>query len=122
MTRLIFVYNADEGLVAGMMDSVHKLVSPATYQCSLCAVTHGIFRMDPKWRAWLKAAPFETVFHHKPDFRAAYPALAGLPLPAILLDRGDGPAPLLGAEALAAVRTVDGLIAAIEAALATAGA
>lgn len=121
MSRLIFVYNADEGVVAGMMDSVHKLVSPATYQCSLCAVTYGMFRMDPKWRAWLKAAPFETVFHHKPDFRAAFPALAELPLPAILIDRGQGPEPLLGAEALAAVQSVDGLIATIESALATAG-
>lgn len=117
MTRLIFVYNADEGLVAGMMDSVHKLVSPATYQCSLCAVTHGLLRMDPKWKAWLKAAPFETLFHHKPDFQAAWPALAALPLPAILLDHGAGPEPLLGAAELDAVKSVDGLIAAIEARL-----
>jgi hypothetical protein len=116
MTKLIFVYNADEGVVAGMMDSVHKLVSPATYQCSLCAVTHGIFRMDPKWRAWLKAAPFEIVFHHKPDFRAAWPVFAELPLPAVLIDRGTGPAPLLGADALASVKSVDQLIAALEAA------
>ena len=38
--RLVFVYNANAGLVAGMLDSVHKVVSPATYPCSLCAVTY----------------------------------------------------------------------------------
>jgi hypothetical protein len=120
MTRLLFVYNADDGLIAGMMDSVHKLVSPATYQCSLCAITHGIFRMDPKWRAWLDRAPYDVVFHHKPDFRAAYPGL-DVKLPAVLLDAGDGPEPLLRAEELGAVENVDMLIAVIEGRLASRG-
>lgn len=120
MTRLIFVYNADEGLVAGMMDSVHKLVSPSTYQCSLCAITHGVFRMNPKWRAWLDRAAHDIVFHHKPDFRAAYPGL-DVPLPAVLLDDGAGPEPLVHAEELGAVQSVDMLIAVIEGRLASRG-
>lgn len=112
--RLIFVYNARAGLAAGALDSLHKLFSPATYPCSLCAVTHGLVRADPRWRAWLRTARYETVFHHRPDFRAAYPAFADLPLPAVLIDRGDGPAVLLSAADLAAIATPGALIAAID--------
>ncbi|QHL89996.1 hypothetical protein GVO57_03075 [Sphingomonas changnyeongensis] len=115
--RLVFVYNARAGLVAGALDSLHKLVSPATYPCSLCAVTYGLVRIDPRWRAWLATTAYDTVFHHRPDFRAAYPAFADLPLPAVLADRGDGPAVLLSADDLAAITTPEALIAAIEARL-----
>lgn len=40
-TTLIFVYNAKSGLISAFGDMVHKIVSPATYPCSLCALTYG---------------------------------------------------------------------------------
>ena len=116
--RLHFVYNARAGLIAGALDSVHKLVSPATYACDLCAITHGALRMDPKWKAWLGAAPFDAVFHHRPDFRAAYPAVRA-PLPAIFVEEPTGLAVLASASDLAAIGSVDALIALVEARLAT---
>ena len=114
---LLIVYNADEGLFAALGDAVHKAVSPDTYPCSLCAVSYGAVRMRPEWRAYLKALPYEVRFHHRPDFRRAYPALAELPLPAILLDEGTGPRVLLDAATLDGVRGVDGLVAALDTAL-----
>ncbi len=118
--RLIFVYNANAGLVAGIMDSIHKTLSPATYECSLCAITYGAVAMDRKWKAWLKTLPYEIVFHHRPDFRAAYPAAAEVALPAILL-AGDGAlTTVMAPEEIAAAATVDSLIAALEAKLAPA--
>lgn len=115
---LIFVYNADEGVVAALGDAVHKLLSPATYPCSLCAVSYGAVRMRPAWAAYLKALPYATRFHHRPDFRRAFPPLAALPLPAILLDEGSGPHLLIDAATLDEVLDVAGLIAAMEAVLA----
>lgn len=115
---LIFVYNADEGVVAALGDALHKLLSPATYPCSLCAVSYGAVRMRPAWAAYLKALPYATRFHHRPDFRRACPDFAALPLPAILLDDGGGPCVLIDAAALDGVGDVAGLIAAMEAALA----
>ena len=114
---LLIVYNAEEGLFAALGDAVHKAVSPDTYPCSLCAVSYGAVRMRPEWRAHLKALPYEVRFHHRPDFRRAYPGLADLPLPAILLDDGEGPRVLLDAAALDGVRGVDGLVAALDEAL-----
>lgn len=117
MTRLLFVYNAEAGLVAGLMDSIHKLVSPDTYPCGLCAITYGAVRMDPRWRAWLKSAPFEAVFHHRADFRAAYPGV-DIALPAVLLSDSNGFRTLLDADDFASIRDLDTLIARLDALLA----
>lgn len=114
---LLIVYNADEGVAAALFDAEHKLLSPATYPCPLCAVTYGAVRMRPEWQAHLRALPLPVRFHHRPDFRRAHPALAALPLPAILLDAGEGPRVLLDAATLAGMVDVPALIAALDAAL-----
>lgn len=118
---LLIVYNADEGVLAAIGDALHKAVSPATYPCSLCAVTYGALRMRPEWRAYLKALPYDIRFHHRPDFRRSYPELADLPLPAILLDEGGGPWVVLDAAALAVIGDVGEMIAMLDEALALAG-
>lgn len=120
--RLVFAYNADAGVVAGLLDLVHKTVSPATYPCSLCGVTYGPLGMKPAWRAWLKALPIASVFHHRPDFRAAFPAAAAWPLPLVVLDEESGLKLLLGAEDLAGLPTLDALIGSLESRLHAAGA
>ncbi len=116
--RLIFVYNANAGIVAGIIDSLHKTLSPATYECSLCAITYGAVAMDRRWKAWLKSLPYEAVFYHRPDFRAAFPAAAGTALPVILLAQSDVLTPLMAPDDIAAAATVDALIVALSAKLA----
>lgn len=118
-TSLLFVYNAEPGVVAGLMDTIHKTLSPATYACDLCAVTYGAFAMRPEWRDWLKAQPWDAVFTYRDDFRAAYPAWSTETLPAIF--RRDGTAELhrlVSAAQMAEAKTIPALIATIEAALA----
>jgi hypothetical protein len=110
--RLIFVYNADGGLVQAVIDSVHKTLSPATYPCSLCAITYGSLRMDPQWRQWLKALPIPVVFYHKDD--TPYP---DVPLPVVLCERGGRVETLIDAATLDALGSLDALIAAMEAKL-----
>ena len=112
--RLVLVYNAEAGIVAGLMDSIHKLVSPATYPCSLCAVTYGAVAMHARWRDFLRTLPYPTEFYHRPDFRAAFPAAADTPLPLIALAHSDRIVPLLDAVALDAAISLDDLIAALE--------
>ena len=106
---LVFIYNADGGLLNGIMDSVHKTVSPATYSCSLCAMTYGVFAMSAKWREWLKALPVATEFYHRDD--SPFGALA---LPAVLARRGSDVETLLTADKLGGLRDVDALIAALD--------
>ena len=116
--RLLFVYNADAGIVAGLFDIAHKLVSPATYPCSLCAATHGTFAMRREWRDYLATLPLPAAFYHRLDFQAAYPALAAAPLPLIARDDGGAVTILLDAAVLARLTTVPALMAALDARLA----
>lgn len=111
--RLLIVYNAEAGLLAGLSDSINKLLKPDTYPCSLCALTHGVVRMDPAWKRFLARMPIDVRVYHRADFRGRYPDLE-LPLPAVLLERGREPEVLLGAAELAVVRDVETLAARIE--------
>ena len=119
--RLIFVYNAKAGVLNGLMDSVHKTVSPGTYECDLCAITHGFFTMDKAWRAYLKALPMEAAFYHKPDFSEAFPTHKTMALPMIALDRDGVLEPLIAADQFKTLKTVDALAAALDGALQAAG-
>ncbi|MBX0289437.1 hypothetical protein K3G63_03260 [Hymenobacter sp. HSC-4F20] len=83
MSELLFVYNADSGLGNALLDTLHKTLAPATYSCSLCAVTYGAVSMRPEWRAFLKNLPARTSFLHRNELRQHYPALASEALPAI---------------------------------------
>jgi hypothetical protein len=111
--RLVIVYNAQAGLLAGAMDSVHKIVSPSTYPCQLCAVTYGLAAMKRDWRAFLDGLGMETVFHHRPDFRAAFPSAADWPLPLVALETGGQLAPLVTAADFAAIPDLAALIAVV---------
>ena len=118
MARLVFVYNAEAGLAAGLIDTLHKVVSPATYACDLCAITYGLLGPRKAWRDWLARTPLEARFFHRRDFRAAYPRVE-VSLPAVLIERDAELVPLLEAADFAGIADVPALVARIEAALAT---
>ena len=119
--RLILIYNAAGGVFAQLSDAVHKLVSPQTYACSLCAVTYGAVSMHGAWRRTLASLPVTPVFLHKGEGKVA--ALApGIALPAILLRQGSAsPELLIGAEELNAATDLDALTTLLLARLATRG-
>jgi hypothetical protein len=116
--KLIFVYNARAGMLAGLMDSIHKTLSPDTYPCGLCAITYGALAMKPTWRNWLKSQPFESEFRYRAAFRASYPGVDAA-LPAIFVDRDTRLEMLVAASDFKTASTVDDLIALIETRLAT---
>ena len=115
MRSLIFVYNANGGLMSAAGDAVHKLVSPATYPCSLCALTYGAVSKRPAWRAFLARVGLPTLFLYRDEFRKDLD-IRDLPLPAILL-AGAGPVPevLVSALELDGMSHLDELITLLEA-------
>lgn len=115
--RLILVYNADGGWLNALKDAVWKVARPATYPCSLCALTYGWVSMHGRWRRFLARLPQAKVFHHRDDFARAFPGLS-VPLPAILLGEGDAPpVVLVSAEELDSLSGLDALIALVAARL-----
>ncbi len=116
MTRILFVYNADGGLLNGALDLLHKTFSPSTYACQLCAITYDTLGMKPRWRSYVATLPHPVVFHHRDDFAAAFPNTR-VPLPAVLLDRGGELDTLIPAERFRELRSLDDLEGALTAAI-----
>ena len=81
--KLIFVYNADSGMFNTVTDIAHKILSPKTYSCNLCAITHSYFSVKENWADFLEGFPVECEFLHKDEFINAYPNKGDVPLPAI---------------------------------------
>jgi len=79
---LLFVYNADSGFFNTLADIGHKLISPATYPCQLCAITHGVLTERGAWRDFIATLDLPCEFLHRDQFLKRFPG-NGTPLPAI---------------------------------------
>lgn len=82
-TKLFFIYNAGSGVFSMVSDFAHKIFSPETYPCSLCALTYGNVKMKKEWQDYLDKLPYEKIFLHK-DELSEYPELNKIGLPAIV--------------------------------------
>ena len=77
--ELIFVYNANSDLFSTVTDFAHKLLSPATYSCNLCALTYGNFTVKQKWKSFIEGLSIKTAFLHKDEFKKQYKIHTALP-------------------------------------------
>ena len=66
--ELIFIYNVKSGVVNELIDFAHKIVSPETYNCNLCAISYGAFSMKKKWSTYIETLPFKSTFTYKDKF------------------------------------------------------
>lgn len=88
--RLIFVYDADSGTRNVVLDRVHKIVSPSTYGCNLCNITHGLFRENRKWKHFRQESAYQMIFFHKDEFLKQYASKFGhkFHFPVVLVEAG----------------------------------
>ena len=105
---LVFVYNADSGVFNTLADAAHKIFSPRTYACNLCALTHTAVRMRGEWREFLDGLGLPLEFLHADELASGY-RLTGVPLPAVFTKAGGELKVLAGADAINACRTLDDL-------------
>lgn len=70
--QLVFVYNADSGLFNTVSDIAHKIFSPETYSCGLCALTHSYFSMRDDWKSFIESLGVDCQFMHRDEFIAEY--------------------------------------------------
>ena len=107
-SKLIFVYNADSGVFNLASDFAHKIFSPQTYACNLCAVTHGNFGMKSAWRDYLKTLQIPFEFLHADEFKTKY-AAKNIRLPAVFSLRNGQIKQIINAESINSCRTIDDL-------------
>lgn len=105
---LVFVYNADSGIFNTLSDMAHKIFSPETYACNLCAITHGTFAIRAEWQEFLVTLDAELEFLHRDELAVRY-GLTGIELPAVLLKSGGKPEPWLTAREINDCRSMDDL-------------
>ncbi|RMG35771.1 MAG: hypothetical protein D6720_06435 [Gammaproteobacteria bacterium] len=108
MPTLIFVYNADSGLFNTLADIGHKLISPETYRCDLCMLTHGVFKERERWRLFVAGLPTPCRFLHRDEFRREFPQVDAA-LPAVFLSTSQRISLGLSADQLGGCRDLDQL-------------
>jgi hypothetical protein len=68
MSKLIFVYNANSGAMNLALDIAHKVLSPDTYSCNLCMLTHDTFTERSAWKSFRETHDIPMEFLHKDEF------------------------------------------------------
>jgi hypothetical protein len=107
--KLLFVYNADTGLFNVITDYAHKIISPKTYPCTLCALTYGNRGMNNKWKDFIGNLKVPINFLHRDEFVKQY-ASGGTQLPAAFLQQGETTTTLITHDEINKCTTVDELI------------
>ncbi len=75
--KLVFIYNANLGKRNAIMDTMHKVLSPSTYECNLCDITFGLFSERTDWKKFRSEFPIEMEFLHKDEFEKDYASKFG---------------------------------------------
>jgi len=86
--KLVFVYNADSGIFNTLTDIAHKIFSPETYSCNLCAITYGNFSVRAEWQEFIAALDAELEFLHRDELESHY-GMTGINLPAVFRKNGE---------------------------------
>ena len=97
---LILAYRAERGVFNTITHTMHRVFSPATYECRLCQFTFSAVGMLRPWKSFLESRPEAKIFYHRREFEEDFPEItAELPLilkmepgdslPRILMDRHD---------------------------------
>ena len=70
--NLLFIYNANSGINNSVIDSIHKIISPSTYKCSLCKLTHGVLKEKEEWSDFINGSKHSFSFSHKDEFEEQF--------------------------------------------------
>jgi len=89
---LLFVYNANSGAVNAVFDSMHKVLSPSTYDCKLCELTYGTFSEKKPWKEFRENTDIRMRFLHKDEFQKEFRSkwLPKYDFPIVLMSGNDG--------------------------------
>ena len=107
-SELIFIYNAKSGLVNEFLDFAHKIVSPSTYNCNLCALSYGNFSMKKKWSDYISSLPVKSTFTYK-DKVSEY-GYNNIELPSIIFRNGSRSKVIISSEEINKLKKIDQLI------------
>jgi len=106
--QLLLVYNADTNLSARIGDFLTKILRPDKYACRLCMLTFGWLAMFPEWKRYLSERAETVVELHRDEFRRLHGD--DWPLPAVFLLSGGELSPVLSADEINGIGTLEELM------------
>lgn len=110
MESLLFVYNAKSDYWSKKIDFAHKIISPSTYSCDLCALTHGNFGETEIWKEFRENSKITLTFIYKDEFQKLYPnTKTTFPL-IFRKEKGNNLSVLIDAKTLSEIKSVEKLI------------
>ncbi|MCM4151566.1 GTPase [Arenibacter sp. N53] len=114
--RLVFVYNAKSGLGNALLDSAHKILSPGSYDCNLCALTYGVFSENKKWKEFRRQFDLEMQFLHLDEFIERYPNenYTTTDFPRVFVLNNGRLTGFLNKEEVNSIKNLDGLILVVQ--------
>jgi len=91
-SKLLFVYNANSGKLNSLFGIAHKIISPSTYTCELCLLTHGVFFENIDWKNFKETSSLVMEFFHVNEFLKIYSdeEYSRINFPAVLSCEQDG--------------------------------
>lgn len=107
-SNLIFVYNANSGLFNSLTDIAHKIFSPETYSCNLCALTHSNFGMRKEWKRFVESLDQRIEFLHSDELKSKY-GVEEASLPAIFREENGKAKEWITAEEINSCQTIGAL-------------
>lgn len=109
---LVFVWNADTGWHKVLVDSLHKVISPQTYSCTLCQLTYGLAGPKTQWSAFLKKIDRPAECYHRNEFQRTPIAeqFPRLELPAVLIHASEKWQILLSRDEIAQCEDLEALL------------
>ncbi len=110
--ELLCIYNAKSDRFNALFDFAHKIVSPSTYACDLCKLTHSNFGERAAWKAFTETSNIPLTFYHLDEFERQYSETFTYPV--ILKKEANTLAVLLNTEAIARFKTTEELIEGIQ--------
>ena len=106
--KVIFVYNADSGVINMIEDYMHKIMKPSTYGCNLCALTYNNFGMKDDWKEFVAKLGITVEFLHKDEFNIKY-QMDDVKFPIAFLDKDSELTQLISQEEINECKTLGDL-------------
>jgi len=107
MDELIFVYNADSGSMNALRHTLHKVISPETYECRLCQLSHSWFSEKSSWKKFIASLGLKCHFYHRDEFYDAFPQVKVLSFPLVLLNVDSVFSELLSADEFQVIDSIE---------------
>jgi len=110
--EIIFIYNAKSGRLNTLLDFAHKIVSPSTYGCDLCKLTHATFGEREAWIFFTEVSDVPFTFYHIDEYEALFTQSFSYPI--VLKKEANVLSVLLDTDAIAGFSSTEELIRAIK--------